>query len=101
MIRIVSVLFLLFLIVMLFSAMGGALFAYTDTFRGRYTQRTCAGPCAQKSERLCCSCAKCAWFIDDHYNGQCIRRGTGLDSCLRYPSYYYGHRYNYYPQRWW
>ena len=82
MIGIVPVLCLLFLSVLMFSAWGWSLFAHTDTFRGRYTQRTCAGPCAQKSD------------------GQCIRRGTGLDSCLRYPSYYYGHRYHYYQQRW-
>lgn len=70
----------------------------TDTFGVWYNP--CGGPCHRKGERDCCACAKCAWFIDPNYNGQCIRRGTGPDSCLMRPSYHHGHHYSY-PTRSW
>lgn len=74
-----------------------------DTFGG--WNNPCAGPCRRKGERTCCSCAKCAWYIDDNYNGRCIRRGTGPDSCLLRPSYRQGHHYrprrrHHRPRRW-
>lgn len=67
----------------------------------------CAGPCRTKSERDCCACPKCAWFIDDSYNGRCIRRGTGPDSCLMRTSHHNRYHYTrpnhyawYSPYRW-
>ena len=49
----------------------------SDTFYNH----PCNGPCRFKGERECCQCPRCAWFIDRNYNGRCIRRGTGPDSC--------------------
>ena len=59
----------------------------------------CAGPCRTKGERDCCACAKCAWFVDDNYNGRCIRRGTGPDSCLMRTSHHNNYAW-YSPHRW-
>lgn len=76
-----------------------------DTFGAWHTP--CAGPCRSKGERDCCACSKCAWFVDGNYNGRCIRRGTGPDSCLMRTSPHNRHYYSrpnpyawYSPYRW-
>ena len=62
----------------------------------------CNGPCYNKGERDCCRCPRCSWFIDRNYNGMCIQRGSGPDSCLnrRYYSSTYPNRYWYHPSNW-
>ena len=52
------------------------------TVHDTFNNHSCDGPCKFKGERRCCQCPQCAWFIDRTYNGRCIRRGTGPDSCL-------------------
>ena len=98
----VRILILLFAIAVVAFAFVDDTCGIADTFVSSPFYRCHESPCRAKGERGCCECPACAWFVDRHYHGRCVRRGDAPDSCLNRQHYAstYPRGYWYHPSNW-